>query len=485
MSIAQRLLIIVLLTVAEVSVTVWAALGIAKGATYHQLNSLHLKYNAQFSDQLADMPPNGGLALDALRTTINLIREQPIACIEKAGALDRVIMRLIDTIRALELCEKDIADADAALAAIDRYEAGTLPQAELESALRFARDEFIANSSAFEEPVTNTVQFTLRTLIPLILFISLFNIALITYLSRTISGSIARAIGLLKSDSHRERSAGELGSRLSTELRELLRVAEARLEQDLLNINTNERLRALIHSKTAALQDANDELEQFAYRSSHDLKAPLTRTRRLIKFILDDLKRGETQEAQENLRAIDDQMASLEALVEDLISLAKTDLVDSPSDRFAVSELLDEIAEELTPLADESGVRMTASVPPADQITTQRIRLAQVLNNLLSNSYKYADASKTDRWVHVDVAERDRDWQIVVEDNGLGVPAEHQPKLFTRFKRFHPTVGTGSGLGLAIVKRHVDRMHGEIRYEAPAKESGARFVLNLPKALQG
>jgi len=478
MTIAHKLMVIVLLTILEVGITIWGAFQISKGATFHQLNSLHLKYNAQFLEKVrwleTGVPPD----LTALQTTIELIRQQPIDCLTQSGVIDRVIMRLIGTDYALDLCHKDISDANRALTSLELYRDGRLSQPDLVYALRQASQQFVENSTAFEAPVTATVEFIFRTMIPMIIFISLFNISFITYLSRTISGSIRQTITMLSNSSEQQSLDKQLEVSVTGELRELLHIAQERIEKDFLNFEKNEKLKALVDKRTASLLEANEELEHFSYRSSHDLKGPLTRSKRMCQFILRDIQDGKIDVACSNLVQVKQQMESLEDLVEDLMSLAKADLAENSRELVDLHDIVATISERQRAYFDESGVKFLASLHENTELICERVRLVQVLENLFSNSCKYADASKADSWLKISSTVKPGKIVIVIEDNGVGIPEIHRAEVFTRFTRFHPNLGSGSGLGLSIVKKHIDKMHGEI--QCNHTDQGTQFVILLP-----
>ena len=201
MNISKKLLLIVCLTVLEISFTLWAAFQISKGATFHQLNSLHLKYNIEFSKVVDDLSSGEDVGEEVIREKIHLVRQQPIDCLAQVNFLDEFIMGLIGTHYAVDLCIKDIEDADKALSSLDQYVSGQISKENLIADLKEASDRFSENSSKFEKPITETVAFIFRTIIPTIVLISMCNIFLIGYLSRSISRSISDLIQLLNTDS--------------------------------------------------------------------------------------------------------------------------------------------------------------------------------------------------------------------------------------------------------------------------------------------
>ncbi|MEM9101692.1 MAG: HAMP domain-containing sensor histidine kinase [Pseudomonadota bacterium] len=478
MRIGQKLLVIVVLTIIEVSITVWAAFQISKGATFHQLNFLHLKYNNQFMSQVVALENGIETNFELLVSTVNKIRQQPIDCLKQVGWLDKFIMQLIDTDHALDLCQKDIQDADEALLVLEKYKNNEINKQELIQSLRHLSQVFIHNSTAFEGPVTFTVEFILRTMIPMIIVISILNISFITYLSRTISGSIRQTINLLSKKSEYSLLSQELQRRVSGELKELLDVARDRIEKDCMNIEMNEKLQQLVFEKTTSLKQANEELEQFSYRTSHDLKGPLTRTKRLCRFVIDDIRDNKHEQAIEHLKFIEQQMASLEKLVEDLMSLSKADLNEHPKEKIDLQALIDELLQQQKIVLEESGLEVQIDFAACKTVVCQGERLIQVLENLLSNSCKYRDQNKQQSWLKIVSNIDDSHYYLSIEDNGLGIPEAYREGVFKQFKRFHPDVSFGSGLGLSIIKKHIEKMQGSIEYQP--KPEGTAFKIKLP-----
>lgn len=480
MNISKKLSIIVTLTIIEISFTIWAAFQISKGATFHQLNSLHLKFNAVFSEQVVAIQRGDRMEPEVIRSTIEDIREQPIQCLKQVNILDKMIMKQIGTDYALDLCEKDIADADKALQLLTDYVSGTLDRDLLLEGLVAAAAAFNDNSTKFEAPITRTVSFIFQTMIPMVIFISLFNILFITYLSKTISGSIGDVIALLSEDSDDDSFVERIDRNVSGELKELLLAAKDRIKRDLFNREMTKELERLVDQRTVSLQRANDELAQFAYRASHDLKGPLTTTKELAKYIDQDIGSGNLDEARENAKNISSLMMRLEDLVVDILALAKADLDSGEKESVDFNELLTEVVERLSWLKQRDTVDIIQQIKLTDQPVVERARVAQIIENLLSNSIKYLNASADTPYVKVMVSDESRDIHIEIEDNGLGIPDDRKDDVFKMFKRFHPTVSSGSGLGMAIVKKHIDYMGGTIRFHS--SNNGTRFNITIPKS---
>ncbi len=231
----------------------------------------------------------------------------------------------------------------------------------------------------------------------------------------------------------------------------------------------------------AELSIKNEELDQFAYRSSHDLKAPLSSSRGLASLIELDIESGDLEEAKKNAGLIAKQMLKLETLIVDLLALAQADTVDNDREKVDVESMLKAINDDFSYLCKQNSVEFRTNIALSEPMLAQKTRLSRVCENLIFNSIKYCDLQKENRFVEVSIVEENDRIEISVADNGLGIPLEHQGEVFQKFKRFHTSAAEGSGLGMSIVKRHVDRMGGEISFDSSPE--GSTFRIALPKHL--
>lgn len=462
MNISRKLAIIITLAVFQVGITLWSMFEISKGATFHQLNFLHLKYSAVFSKQVLDI--ENGLAVDTylLEASINNVKRQPIECLQQVNALNRYIMRQISTIYAIELCEKDIKDADRILANIEKYAQGNINQKSLLNALKIGAHAFNENSVLFEKPITKTVSFVMKTMTPLVVFISLLNVILIIYMSKNITSSISNVIRLLTGKNNREDLDIIINKNVPGELKALLDAAKTRLTSEFLMNEVNQKLESLVEQRTLSLTRANDELAQFAYRSSHDLKAPLTSTKRLAQFIVQDIENNQLDIAIGDAKKIIGQMTQLEELVIGILSLTEAEFIDEEQQEVDFDLLLTELRTTVSELLLLNNCTLEEKVLMSSCMLTEKIRLLQILENLVANAIKYCDPKKARCFVRVEIIEQLDTYVMTVEDNGLGIPSSRKGEVFQMFKRFHPKVSAGSGLGLAIVKKHIDFMHATI-----------------------
>jgi len=479
MKISNKLKLIVALTILEISITVFSALEIAKGGKFHQLNFLHLKYYTEFSERINEINNGYPININEIESVLLNVKQQPVECVNEVNTINQFVMRAINTIEALDICIKDIADAEKALTSLSRFSKQEISKTQLLSDLSDALAQFEINSEKFESPINKTVSFILTTLIPLVILISIFNILFITYLSHTISGSIKDLTALLLSQPKDNLDLDtNLEQNTSGELKDLMLAAKKRIKEELFNLENSKELQNIVAEKTSSLQQANEELAQFSYRTSHDLKAPLSSSKVLAQFISMDIDEGNLSEAKENANKISKQMEKLESLVVDILLLAQADLDSTPPLPIDFDEMLVDITERLSLLRKDNPCSIDINISLSKSIISEKIRFSQVIENLTSNALKYYDKNKASPYVKLDISNNEETIFMTISDNGIGIPKEYQNEVFTMFKRFHPNRSNGTGLGMTIAKKHIDYLGGTIAFES--SKQGTTFKIMIP-----
>jgi PAS domain S-box-containing protein len=249
------------------------------------------------------------------------------------------------------------------------------------------------------------------------------------------------------------------------------RRAEAEREGLLLELaDQNERLRELDRLK-----------DEFVALVSHELRTPLTSIRGYLELVLEEEAGTLTDEQRQFLGVVERNAHRLLALVGDLLFLAQVEAGKLSLEIGAVdlSAIAAESVETARPLAEERDVTLTLATGPLALIAGDHARLAQLLDNLISNGVKFTPPGG-----RIDVRVKGHRGNAVIEvrDTGMGIPSEEQQHLFERF--FRTTKATeqaipGTGLGLAISKAIVDAHGGHIAV-ASADGGGTTFRISLP-----
>lgn len=222
-----------------------------------------------------------------------------------------------------------------------------------------------------------------------------------------------------------------------------------------------------------------EELSQFAYRASHDLKAPLSTIKSLAHYIDVDIQAGSYKEARRNIMKVSSQSEKLGNLVTDILNLAKADIEGKVIEKVDLIKILEDFELKYAGLIKEKRIEIDYEVELPAPLYSEKIRMIQILENLISNSIKYSDPEKDKKFVSIKAYNTNHATHILIEDNGLGFPPESRNSVFKVFQRFHPQVKDGSGFGLTIVKKHIDQLGGKIFLRDSLE--GVLFEIILPR----
>ncbi|MBS1501435.1 MAG: CHASE3 domain-containing protein [Bacteroidetes bacterium] len=221
------------------------------------------------------------------------------------------------------------------------------------------------------------------------------------------------------------------------------------------------------------LESKNDELNQFAYVVSHDLKAPIRGISNVVQWIQEDLTDELSPGMKKYLDIIPERLKRMADLVDGLLEYARIGRGEYPKEEVDVAVLITELAELIVP----NEYKLTVKNLPV--LHTEKILLAQVFGNLLSNAVKYTSAS--DAHIEVSCVEHRNFYEFAVSDNGIGIEKEYHEKIFEMFQTLREKHDEEStGIGLAIVKKIVEKNEGAISVVSSAN-SGAKFVFTWPK----
>lgn len=228
----------------------------------------------------------------------------------------------------------------------------------------------------------------------------------------------------------------------------------------------------------AALERSNRDLDQFAYIASHDLKAPLRGIANLSQWVEEDLGDRVTDQVREHLQLLRGRVHRMEALIEGILQYSRAGRVRNPSEAVAVRRLVLDVIE-LLEAPERVRFEVAADLPV---LTTERLPLQQVLQNLIGNAVKYTH--RADAVVRVSAVAEGDGWHFIVADNGPGIPAEFHDKIWGVFQTLAPRDKVeGTGIGLALVKKIVEYRGGTAWVEsAPGQGAAFHFLWPAPPA---
>ncbi len=239
--------------------------------------------------------------------------------------------------------------------------------------------------------------------------------------------------------------------------------------------------RPMVASTVAAvhrLRRSNGRLRDIGYRLSHDLRAPVASSIGLASLARESLDEGDVEEAGFALRELRRSLDGLDRHIAQMNHSIENPQVAEPAETLRVRALVDDSLDRLSHMPAFDRLRIEVRMTPELAWTGQRKALESVLENLLSNAVKYADPASPGSELLVDARRMGPGLQVMISDNGLGVPLEARERLFERHGRCHPGRAQGSGLGLYLAREAAERLGGSLVYR-PLRD-GSRFVLNVP-----
>ncbi len=231
------------------------------------------------------------------------------------------------------------------------------------------------------------------------------------------------------------------------------------------------------------LEAKNRELERFTYTVSHDLKSPLVTIRGFVGLLKKDAAAGEIARVNRDVERISAAAGTMGQLLDELLELSRIGRMVNPPEIVELGELAGEAVEILTHQIAERGVEVAID-PDLPAVSGDRLRLLEVLQNLIENATKFMGDQQAPR---VEVGMRAPEAAGVgqpepvfyVRDNGIGIDPRYQEKVFGLFERLDLTV-EGTGVGLAVVKRIVEFHGGKIWVESEGEGRGTAFCFILP-----
>jgi len=216
----------------------------------------------------------------------------------------------------------------------------------------------------------------------------------------------------------------------------------------------------------AEIKEANAELEEFAYRTSHDLRSPLVSSISLLNIAQKAIHSDNKGTALASLTHTQKSLRKLEELVRDILSDINIETV--------INDALDKLKfmDNFQRLNIEYDLKFSGT------LTAMRNRVVLIVENLISNAVKYQDLEKSTPYLKLSTYQSGHNFVLTAQDNGIGIPKNQQKNLFEMFKRFHPKTSFGSGLGLYMMKKSVSILGGHIYFEDPGE--GTIFKIEIP-----
>jgi two-component system, sensor histidine kinase and response regulator len=234
----------------------------------------------------------------------------------------------------------------------------------------------------------------------------------------------------------------------------------------------------VLEERAQQLIQANRELETFCYTIAHDLRAPLRAMEGLTALLLDDCGEKLAPNSREYGERIRDAAGRMDQMIKELLSYSRLTLMAMKAQPVRMARVVKDGLAQLTWEIEQC--KATVNVTESNHMVLGNYAiLVQVIVNLVANALKFVDPSKTADVTIYD-EEREDFLRVWVVDNGIGIAAEHQDRIFRIFERLHGRDSfTGTGIGLAIVHKAISRLNGRVGVESEVGK-GSRFWFELP-----
>ena len=247
------------------------------------------------------------------------------------------------------------------------------------------------------------------------------------------------------------------------------------------------RAQESLADRAAELERAGRYKSEFLANMSHELRTPLNSTLILAKLLADNAKGNLDEEQRNYARTIHSAGNDLLALINDILDLSKIEAghLDVCAEPVDIAQAIAEVVKSLAPMAGQKGLALRPEIDPGApaSITTDGMRLGQILRNLLSNAVKFTEQGEV---VVRTFAPRAGRIAFEVRDTGIGIPEEQREFIFDAFRQAdgstHRKYG-GTGLGLTISRDLARLLGGELSL-ASTVGKGSAFTLELPEKLE-
>lgn len=223
------------------------------------------------------------------------------------------------------------------------------------------------------------------------------------------------------------------------------------------------------------LEATNNELDQFAYVTSHDLKAPLRAISTLATFIEEDMESGETEEVKKHLVVMRKRVSRMEGLIQGILEFARIGRQHIEREEL---DLRESVMDVLEGIEKPPGIHIEV-IGDFPTVMANSFRVGQVIQNLVTNAINHHD--KSEGLIQISVEDKPTYWEFCFKDDGPGIHPDYQEKIFEVFQTLHSRDEKEStGIGLSIVKKIVEEAGGKI-WVVSEEGKGSEFRFTLLK----
>jgi PAS domain S-box-containing protein len=239
----------------------------------------------------------------------------------------------------------------------------------------------------------------------------------------------------------------------------------------------------LLHSQNQlqetlkTLEERNFELDQFVYKTSHDLRSPLSSVLGIIHLLNIE---PDAERIPEYINRIEGRILRLDDFIQSMLHYSRNNRAEAKIQLIHLDELVDECLEDLKFYKNFDQVEINSQIIVDDtDFCSDLLRLKIIFANLISNAIKYQDFDKTQRHINIIVQAKKEKIVFSIDDNGIGIAPEYLENIYNMFFRA-TEASEGSGLGLYIVKQTIDKLQGIIQIKSEGLGKGLQVQVEIP-----
>ena len=244
------------------------------------------------------------------------------------------------------------------------------------------------------------------------------------------------------------------------------------------DVTEQRRAEEELHKYIEQVEEVNQELDDFTYIVSHDLKEPLRSIDAFSRFIADDYGKFLDDDGMMYIDRVRSNAGRMQKLIEDLLEVSRLERSQNPFAPAEIKTLVEDAKQRLEYAIIEKKVEVVVG-NDFPTISCDKHRLGEVFYNLMSNALKFLDKEKS--VIEVGCVDKDEEFHFFIKDNGIGIEEKYFSKIFQIFQRLGKREQyEGTGAGLTIVKKIVEMHGGRIWVESKFGE-GTSFIFSIPK----
>jgi signal transduction histidine kinase len=237
--------------------------------------------------------------------------------------------------------------------------------------------------------------------------------------------------------------------------------------------------RLTLQVQNLQLQQSNEQLQIFAGRVAHDLRAPVRSTRLWAQFAAEALEAGDVGNAGQYLSSTIKSIGAGTAIIDSLLALSKSDVLQLSLEEFSPSTAVETIVESCRMEFGDRTFSVTTEIEGT--VMGDPVLLGVALTNLIHNAFKYSSQQSAPQ-IQIGGGPSGQGYRFTIQDNGIGIDPLQKDRLFRPFVRLQSAGGfSGEGLGLTTVKKIIER-HGGAVYLDSTLGNGTTAIIDLPVA---